>query len=172
MLPILTSDPGLLFHLINVIFINGNALGLSTFFHKPRKGPITFGPVWDFDKAFAWSGVRNEAPLAWEEGKGYFYYPWWGSLFREPNFWQAYIDRFQELNAGPYGIPGLGALIDRLNDSVKESRHRDAVRWKILKRRGNQEGETAFFKDWVGVEFDSWRLTFWLALTFWNVAGS
>ncbi len=137
------------FHLINVISVNGDGLGLSTYFYKPRHGPLTFGPVWDFDKAFAWADVRDDAPLAWEGGKGFFYYPWWGRLFLDPNFWQAYIDRFQELNAGPYGIPGLSALVDRLNDQVKESAVRDMARWKIPKRGGTQEGEIAYFKDWL-----------------------
>ncbi|MBI2948733.1 MAG: lamin tail domain-containing protein [Verrucomicrobia bacterium] len=137
------------FHLMQVISVNGDGLGLSTYFYKPRNGPITFGPIWDFDKAFGWAEVRHEAPLIWEGGKGFFYYPWWGRLFLDPNFWQAYIDRFQELNAGPYSIPGLMALIDGLNDQVKESAIRDLVRWKQPKRGGTQEGEIAYFKDWL-----------------------
>lgn len=137
------------FHLMQVISVNGDGLGLSTYFYKPRNGPITFGPIWDFDKAFGWAEVRHEAPLQWEGGKGFFYYPWWGRLFLDPNFWQAYIDRFQELNAGPYSIPGLMALIDRLNDQVKESAVRDQVRWKQPKRGGTQEGDIAYFKDWL-----------------------
>jgi len=137
------------FHLMQVISVNGDGLGLSTYFYKPRNGPITYGPIWDFDKAFGWSEVRHEAPLAWEGGKGFFYYPWWGRLFLDPNFWQAYIDRFQELNAGPFGIPGSMALIDRLNDQVKESAVRDLARWRQPKRGGTQEGEIAYFKDWL-----------------------
>lgn len=147
--PFIDTGAWIDFHLINVISQGGDALGLSTYFYKSRSGPISFGPVWDFDKSFAWSGVINEAPLAWDGGKGYFYYPWWGTLFKDPNFWQAYIDRFQELNAGPYSIPGLWATIDNLNAQVQESWLRDAVRWKIPKRGGSQETEISYFKDWM-----------------------
>ena len=137
------------FHLVNVISVNGEVPGNSTFFHKPRGGPITFGPIWDFDKAFAWTGAVDDAPVFWETGRGAFGATWWGRLFQDINFWQAYIDRFQELDAGPYGVPGLWALIDRLNDEVKESAVRDMSRWKQPKRGGSQEGEIAYLKDWL-----------------------
>ena len=137
------------FHLVNIIAVSGKVPGNSTFFHKPRQGPIMFGPIWDFDKAFSWTEARDDAPYSWDPGRGAFGAVWWGRLFQNPNFWQAYIDRFQELNAGPFGIPGLCALIDRLNQEVKESAVRDMVRWKQPKRGGSQESEIAYFKEWL-----------------------
>ena len=137
------------FHLVNIISVNGEVPGNSTFFYKPRGGPIVFGPIWDFDKAFAWTEARDNAPLSWDPGRGAFGAIWWGRLFQDPNFWQAYIDRFQELAAGPYGVPGMWSLIDRLSHHVRESAVRDMVRWKQPKRGGSQEGEIAYFKDWM-----------------------
>jgi hypothetical protein len=137
------------FHLVNIIAVNGEVPGNSTFFYKPRNGPLTFGPIWDFDKAFAWTGSIDTAPLSWDPGRGAFGATWWGRLFLDPNFWQSYIDRFQEMNAGVYGIPGMWALIDRLNAEVAESSVRDMARWKQPKRGGTQEGEIAYFKTYM-----------------------
>ncbi len=136
------------FHLVNVIAFNGDGTANSTFFYKTRNGPFVFGPVWDFDKAFAWADGLDPG-VSWDPGRGAFGAPWWGRMFQDPNFSQAYIDRFQELEAGPYGIPEIRGLVDRLGAQVKESADRDMVRWKQPKRGGSQDGEIAFFKDWI-----------------------
>src|SRR5690606_25840070 len=46
-------------HILNVLAFNVDALRLSTFFHKPRGGKLTFGPVWDFDRALASTDGRD-----------------------------------------------------------------------------------------------------------------
>ncbi|MBL9169979.1 MAG: immunoglobulin domain-containing protein [Verrucomicrobiales bacterium] len=146
-------------HLINVISFNVDALRLSGYLYKERdkpgqRGRLVFGPVWDFDRAFGSTDGRDADPLVWKSqtgdgGTDFFNYPWWDRMFRDPNFWQAYIDRFQELREGVYSTAALFETMDRLNDQVKESAARDLTRWSNAKRGGNQAGELAFFKNWM-----------------------
>lgn len=158
--PLLDIGAAIDHHLINVISFNVDALRLSGYFYKERDKPgrpgkLVFGPVWDFDRAFGSTDGRDSDPLVWKSQSGdggtdFFNYPWWDRMFRDPNFWQAYIDRYQELREGTFSTPSMFATMDRLNDQVKESAARDLTRWSNSKRNGNtQAGELAFFKNWI-----------------------
>ena len=145
-------------HIINVISCNVDGMRLSGYFHKLRNGPIVYGPVWDFDRSFGSTDGRDSNPAQWR-GTGdstYFFttgsspnLAWWPQLFKDINFWQAWIDRFQELREAQYSTPNLFALMDRLNGQVRESAARDLARWGNAKRGGNQDSEVVFFKNWV-----------------------
>ena len=138
------------FHIVNEFSLNVDALRLSTYFYKDRNGPISFGPVWDFDRAFGSTDGRDADPLVWDDGTGFFNYPWWGRLFADVNFWQAWIDRYQDLREGLFSDRSLFALIDMMNAQVVESAPRDLARWSQSKRGGTQATEIAFLKNWLG----------------------
>ena len=101
---LLDVDAAIDHHLLNVVAFNVDALRLSGYFHKPRGGKLTFGPIWDFDRALGSTDGRDNNPLVWRSASGdrgtdFFNYPWWNTLFRDLDFWQRYIDRYQELRA-------------------------------------------------------------------------
>lgn len=138
------------FHIVNEFSLNVDALRLSTYFYKDRNAPLSFGPIWDFDRAFGSTDGRDNEPAVWDDGTGFFTYPWWGRLFADVNFWQAWIDRYQELRDGLFSDRSLFALIDKLNAQVFESAPRDFTRWGQAKRGGSQTTEIAYFKNWLG----------------------
>ena len=89
-------DAAIDFHVVEVLSGNVDALVLSTYFHKPRNGKIVFGPHWDFDRALGSTDGRDTNPRIWNTGP-FFGSVWWTRLFRDPDFWQKWIDRYQEL---------------------------------------------------------------------------
>ncbi|MBI3868449.1 MAG: immunoglobulin domain-containing protein, partial [Verrucomicrobia bacterium] len=86
-------------------------------------------------------------------GTDFFNYPWWDRMFADPAFFQAFIDRYQELREGLYSTPNFFALMDRLNSEVSESAVRDLALWQNGKRGGTQATELAFFKNWIKSRF-------------------
>src|SRR6185436_7255612 len=88
-------------HILNVVMFNVDALRLSAYFYKPRNGRITMGPVWDFDRTQGSTDGRDCNARTWRStagdlGTDFFNYPWWGRLFTDPDFWQRWIDRYQD----------------------------------------------------------------------------
>jgi hypothetical protein len=141
-------------HLINVMTFNVDALRLSTFMHKDRGGLLVAGPVWDFDRAIGSTDGRDSEPRMWSSGGGTDFFgfatqAWWGRLFQDPDFWQRWIDRWQELRPNTLSVTNLNRIIDTLNAKVVEASVRDLARWQQGKRGGNQAGEIAFLKNWL-----------------------
>ena len=106
------------FHVLEVLSGNVDALHFSTFFYKPRAGKITYGPHWDFDRALGSLDERDSEPRRWNTGR-FFHAPWWGKLFTDPDFWQLWVDRWQELRKTNFSETNIFGLIDRLASEVK-----------------------------------------------------
>jgi hypothetical protein len=145
-------------HLINVLLVNVDALRLSAFFYKSKDGPLTFGPLWDFDRAMRSTDGRDFSPRVWQSqtgdlGTDYFNYIWWAKLFRDPDFFQEYTDRFQELRQGAFSTPALHELVDRLSSQVAEAQPRDAARWGN-RARGGYAKEIRDLKSWISNRVD------------------
>lgn len=164
-------------HIINVFAFNVDALRLSGYFFKDREQKLEMGPVWDFDRGFGCSGgdMRSWNPRLWrvqaggDQGTDMFGNPsllgirWWQSLFRDPDFWQRWIDRWQELRRGPYATTNLNALVDALAGQVRESQTREYYKWADTRPRngtvsangysytfpGSYQGEVNFQKQWL-----------------------
>ena len=130
------------YHLHQVFVFNVDMLRISTFFYKPRDGKIVQGPLWDFDRAFADSSDdRGFNPRRWRSGSGdggtdafnpncsIFCNPWYGQLFTDPDFWQRWIDRYQELRKTLYALTNLYAKIDGYGSQVREATSREYARW-------------------------------------------
>lgn len=157
-------------HLVNVWAFNVDALRLSGYWSKERGGKLVAGPVWDFDRAFESTDVRDDNPAIWrsasmpDQGTDFFNYPWWGKMFTDPNFYQKYIDRWVELRRGVWSQASINALIDSLNNEMPaETVSRDLARWGQSKRTGTfpgsptanypgtQAGEIQRIKEWLQV---------------------
>ena len=148
------------FHLINTLTENVDALALSTYLHKDVGGKIAFGPAWDFDRALESIDNRDDNPLDWPAGgNNLFERTWWSRLFSDPNFFQQYIDRYQELRQTEFSNEAIDARIDKWAAVVDESRVRDLERWSQTPRSncpspaefcdGTWEGEVEHMRDWL-----------------------
>lgn len=156
-------------HLMNVWSFNVDAFRLSGFWHKDREGLMVAGPVWDFDRALSSTDGRDSNPTVWRSTSGdlgtdFFNYTWWNRLFRDIDFYQRYIDRWQELRRREFSPEVVNALIDSLNAQFSEEAiQRDLARWRKTKRAwtgpyalnrvptGSQAAEVQRLKDYLQV---------------------
>ena len=141
------------FHVLEVLSGNVDIFQFSTFFYKPRGGKITFGPHWDFDRALGSIDRRDANPRRWNTGR-FFDGPWWRQLFRDPDFWQLWVDRWQGLRRTNFSETNLFGLIDRLTDEVREAQPREAARWGLEPRGGSYQSEIDWMKHWLAQRID------------------
>ena len=147
-------------HILTTFSKDPDGLRLSTYLFKPRGGKLGFGPIWDFDRTMGSDGDgRSSDPTGWNpapERAEFFDYDYWGRLFDDENFMQAWIDRWQELRRGQFANSALAARLDGLATEVTESQPRNTARWPEvapnggpLTNLGGWPGEVDHLKNWV-----------------------
>ena len=141
------------FHVLELLSGNVDAMVLSTYFYKPRAGKIICGPHWDFDRALGSVDQRDADPRVWSTGP-FFGGAWWPRLFRDPDFWQRWVDRWQELRGTHFSLTNLDRLIDQLADEVREAQPREYDRWGFQPRGGSYQGEIILMKQWLSNRVD------------------
>jgi hypothetical protein len=141
------------FHVLEVLSGNVDAIVLSTYLHKPRGGKIVFGPHWDFDRALGSLDSRDANPRRWNTGP-FFEGAWWPRLFSDPDFWQLWVDRWQELRRTHFSLTNLNALIDRFTDELREAQPRQLQRWGVRLRGGAYQSEIDLMKNWLSNRVD------------------
>jgi hypothetical protein len=149
-------------HLLNVLAFNVDALRLSTYMSIPRNGKLTFGPIWDFDRAMGSTDGRDSDPNVWrarngDRGTDFFNYPWWGRMFQDIDFFQQYIDRWQDLRRGQFQVEAIHGLIDSMANEVRESQVRNLDKWSRRPRSqfgGSYQGEINHLKSWFQSRID------------------
>jgi hypothetical protein len=165
------TDSWIDYHAHQLVTMNVDALGASTYFHKPRQGKLAFGPPWDFDRS---QGTEIDTfsfnPRKWHGWNTVFNLtPWWSRVFRDPDFWQKWIDRYQELREGPLSTNSVFAHIDQFAKHLWEAQVRDEARWGVRIRTGmitnggfrydfgntpSYTNEVLFQKFWYSNRFD------------------
>ena len=70
------------------------------------------------------------------------------------DFWQQWVDRWQELRRSHFSGTNLNALIDRLATEIKEAQPRQYRRWDFQPRGGSYQSEIALMKDWLANRVD------------------
>jgi hypothetical protein len=136
------------FHVLEVLSGNVDIFRFSTYFYKPRGGKITFGPHWDFDRALGSIDHRDADPNRWNTGN-FFHAPWWNRLFTDPDFWQLWIDRWQELRGTTFSENHLFNLIDQLTSELRAAQPREAKRWDLEPRGDSYQSEIDWMKAWL-----------------------
>jgi hypothetical protein len=149
----LDIDAAIDFHVLELLSGNVDALVLSTYLYKPRQGRLTFGPHWDFDRALGSTDGRDEDPRNWNTGP-FFHGPWWDRLFTDPDFWQRWVDRWQELRQSHLALTNLNRLIDVLAGEVREAQPRQYQRWAFQPRGGSYQAELNHMKQWLSNRVD------------------
>ncbi len=136
----LDTDAAIDHHLLNVWAFNLDALRLSAYITKERGGKLAYGPIWDFDRSLSSTDGRDANPVTWRStvgdfGTDFFNHAWWNRLFSDLEFYQAYIDRWQNLRRSGFSAASVNAQIDALNAQISsEAISRDLVRWGQSKR--------------------------------------
>lgn len=148
------------FHVLEVLSGNVDTLVLSTYFHKPRNGRIVFGPHWDFDRALGSTDGRDSNPRVWSTGP-FFSAAWWSKLFTDVDFWQRWVDRWQEARQNQFSLAHMNGLIDSLTAELREAQPREQKKWRTTYRGGSYQSEINHMKNWVSnrVAFIDGQLT-------------
>jgi len=146
-------------HILNVVLFNVDALHLSAYFYKPRNSRLTMGPLWDMDRSMGSTDARDFNPtkfgrISSEWSADFFKDAWWKRMFTDPDFWQAWIDRYQELREGPLRREHIMELAERMFDEVREAEPRERTRWRRYPRSGIQSTNGYTF-DFGPREYDS-----------------
>ena len=141
------------FHVLEVLSGNVDAMVLSTYFYKPRNGKIVCGPHWDFDRALGSTDGRDENPRMWNTGP-FFGGAWWPRLFRDVDFSQRWVDRWQELRQTHFSVTNLHGLIDRQCAELREAQPRQYQRWDFQPRGGSYQSEINHMKRWLSERVD------------------
>jgi hypothetical protein len=138
-------------HILNSLAYNVDALRLSAYFFKDRGGKINAGPLWDADRALGSDDGRDSNPQSWANITYFFDRDWWGRLFQDPDFVQAWVDRWQQLRAGPFAQANLNAVADNLGAQIGNAAGaRDAARWTDNAASGGVYlNEIAAMKNWL-----------------------
>ena len=168
------------YHLLNIITMNVDAQRLSTYFSMDD-GKISFGPIWDFDRTLESTDSRDDDPNVWRSevgdlGTDFFGEAgdgsggrWWRQLFQDPNFFQAYIDRYHELRQGEFSDRALDDRINRWAADIEESVPRNLSRWGASSPRsggcfegcnGTWQGEVENMRNWLHARIDFMDRTF------------
>lgn len=142
------------FHLLQVLAKNPDGLVRSAYFTKDRGGRIKAGPVWDFDRAMGSIDPRSQLWNEWHEaadGARLWETGWWGLLARDPDFMQAWVDRWQSLRRGALSNERLTALANTLAAQVDPAAvARDFARWEDnFSRFGTHRGEVDHLIGWL-----------------------
>ncbi len=141
-------------HILNVAAKNVDALRLSAYLHKDRLGRLAAGPLWDFDRSLESTDGRDNNFNTWrgetsDLGTDYFRYTWYNEMFRDLNFWQQWIDRYEELRSGPLSTGRVQAVVDAQAAELTEAAARNFQRWSDRPPRfGGWNGEVANLRAW------------------------
>ena len=179
-------------HILNVTAFNVDALRLSAYFYKDRNDLLHFGPIWDFDRSQGSTDGRDFNPRIWhsdqqDTGTDYFNYVWWGQMFTDIDFWQAWIDRYANLRTGVLSTNHIFADIDALTATVKNEEPREIARWPGFTTPrsgfvsvdgysydfpGTYQGEIDFLKQWYADRLNFMDTNFVALPAFNNYSGA
>ena len=121
-------------HIIVEATKNVDGFRFSTFYHKDRNGRVKMGPLWDWNLSFGnANGKEGWLPENWlwpqlDDQQ----YTWFRRLFDDPDFAQAYVDRWAELRKSVLATPRVLARIDEFASELDEAQERNFERWPIL----------------------------------------
>ncbi|HUS35412.1 MAG TPA: CotH kinase family protein [Verrucomicrobiae bacterium] len=141
------------YHVLELLVGNVDVFHYSSYFYKPRGGKLTFGPHWDYDRAMGSIDRRDAYPRRWNTGR-FFEGPWWNKIFRDPDFWQLWVDRWQTLRGANFSKKNLFTLIDRFADEVREAQPREQARWNLHPRGDTYQSEVDWMKRWLSDRMD------------------
>jgi hypothetical protein len=138
------------FHLLELLSGQVDAIRLSTYFYKPRNGKLTYGPRWDYDRAWESKGdSRDDNPRVWDSGGGLFAGPWWNRVLGDRDAWQLWIDRWTEYRKTVFSRDNMFRVIDAMTNEIRTAQPRENRRWPATAPRLNYPNEIRIMKSWI-----------------------
>ena len=164
---------------LSILPKSADAFRLSGFWHKSRFGKLVMGPVFDFDRAMGSTDGRDLLPTTWRGDNGdlgtdYFhsagiYSPnYFQRMFDDPNYWQATIDRYEELRRSVLSTAHVHAIVNEWTEMMDPGNgantpaKRNGTRWTAAGggprgaaantpgTDGTFRGEATWLKNWWG----------------------
>ncbi|MDP7289254.1 MAG: CotH kinase family protein, partial [Phycisphaerae bacterium] len=129
-------------HILNEFTKNPDEFRLSTYLYKPRSGKFSFGPIWDFDRALGFEG-RSANPVGW--WSDFQWGAWWPRMFNDPEFSQAWIDRWFELRQDVFSHANLQDVINTQAADISNTAQNFDSNWNTYNYN---------LKDWVTARVD------------------
>ncbi len=164
-------------HMVVTLCFSVDAFNFSSYFYKARNGKLTFGPIWDFDRSLeSKDDPRDDNPRIFRyvgswEAFDFFNWSWWGRMFQDTNFWQLWVDRYQQMRQTELSHASLNALIDNLTAQLRESQVRDVARWPgVTTPRTSFDWEVTHMKEWLTNRLNFFDTNF-LAMPLLNTQG-
>jgi len=152
------------YHILNVVAFNVDTLANSAYYYKGRNDVLYYGPIWDFDRSQGSKDNYDFNPNVWAQPvTDMFRKYWWARIFSDIDFWQAWIDRYEDLRETVLSTNHIYATIDTFAAQVKQEEPREVARWPSLTAPrsgyvlingysytfpGTYDGEVAFLKHW------------------------
>jgi len=142
------------YHLLQTFVKNDDGLLFSEYFTKDVNGLIKAGPLWDFDRSMGSADGRDANPQQWNpyNDQDFWNVGWWSYLTHDPDFMQAWIDRWQSLRLTTLSTKSLTGLVNSLATQMGTAAPaRDAARWPDTAPRfpGGWLGEIANWTSWL-----------------------
>ncbi len=135
-------------HLVNVMTMNADGYRLSGYMYKPRGGKLVGGPLWDVDRGLGTSrgDQRTYNPRSWQSfdpsgcggtdygtdffgGSGVNTWVWLQRWFSDVDFWQRWVDRYQNARASVFETNRVAAIVDGFGNEIREAQVREQKRW-------------------------------------------
>jgi len=163
---------------LNILAMDPDWGRLSQYFYKERNGPVSAGPIWDYDRTMGSDDGRDDNPRQWDTGNPTWYasnYPWFGKLFgfrnnnqptpaassTRPDVMQQVVDRWFELRAAEFGQSNMDTIINGMAGEIREAQARSFARWPGS-APGNISGQNFSEAGTNGWERDVSHLKGWL----------
>lgn len=163
---------------LNILAMDPDWGRLSQYFYKERNGPVSAGPIWDYDRTMGSDDGRDDNPRQWDTGNPTWYasnYPWFGKLFgfksnnqptpaassTRPDVMQQVVDRWFELRAAEFGQSNMETIINGMADEIREAQARSFARWRNP-APGSISGQNFSEAGTTGWERDVSHLKGWL----------
>lgn len=138
------------FHMLELLSGQVDAIRLSTYFYKPRDGKLTYGPRWDYDRAWESKGDgRDDNPRIWDSGGGLFAGPWWNRVLGDRDSWQLWIDRWTEYRKTVFSRDNMFRVIDAMTNEIRTVQPRENRRWAATAPRVSYPNEIRIMKTWI-----------------------
>ena len=154
-------------HIHETLTHNIDGLRLSGYFFKDRNKKIEYGPSWDYDRTMGASPSDSRSfnprvfrAITGDLGTDYWNpisngVQWWTRLFNSPDFFQRWIDQYQEFRDGPLSLQNVTNRIEELADQIRPAHAREVARWNVPPRSGSMTVENFTFNFGTPVSYEN-----------------
>jgi hypothetical protein len=145
--------------IVNELTRNLDAYTRSAYYHKERGGPITAGPLWDFNLTLGMGFGTNRDVVGWQFEDRNVASDWYRLLGTDPEFLALVSQRWQALRQTLLSEEQLARRIDALIAPLENAAVRDFERWTVadvsegffqIPPDPTWEGQVQAIREWLG----------------------